>query len=134
MDGATRGKPGPENIGGVIGNFEGQVLLSFSKFIGVRDSNEVEILVIVEALRLCASSIQEMLMVASDSSNVVSCVSSIVGGLWEGPIFSKMKSSMPLSLKVEFRDILWAARFIGQGHIMWMVVGLSGCSFFLLQS
>lgn len=88
MDGATRGKPGPVDIDAIIGNFEGQVFLS-SKFIGVRDSNEVEILVIVEALRLYASSLQEMLMVASDSSNVVSCVSRIVGGLWEGPIFSK---------------------------------------------
>ena len=41
VDGATRGKPGPMGIGGVLRNNSGVVLFMFSKRVGVCDSNEV---------------------------------------------------------------------------------------------
>ena len=46
VDGASRGKPGLARIGGVIRNSKGEVLLMFSKHVGVCNSNEVEVLAI----------------------------------------------------------------------------------------
>lgn len=43
VDGATRGKPGPAGIGGVLRNSSGVVLFMFSKHVGVCNSNEVEV-------------------------------------------------------------------------------------------
>lgn len=54
VDGATRGKPGPTAIGGILRNNNGEVLFRFSKNVGVCDSNEAEVLAILEALR-CVS-------------------------------------------------------------------------------
>ena len=34
VDGATRGKPGPTGIGGVLRNCNGDVLFMFSKYVG----------------------------------------------------------------------------------------------------
>ena len=51
VDGAARGKPGPAGIGGVLRNCNGDVLFMFSKYVGVCDSNEVEVLAILESLR-----------------------------------------------------------------------------------
>ena len=42
IDGISRDKPGPTVIGGVLRNFKCEVLTSFSKSIGIKDSNEVE--------------------------------------------------------------------------------------------
>lgn len=50
-DGATRGKPGSVGIGGVLCNHRRDVLIMFSKNIGVKDSNEVEVMVISKNLR-----------------------------------------------------------------------------------
>ena len=50
VDGAVRGKSGPAGIGGVLRNDKGEVLLMFSKSVGIRDSNEAEVLAILEAL------------------------------------------------------------------------------------
>lgn len=52
MDGASRAKPGPAQVGGVLRNCKGEVLLMFSKYVGVCDSNEAEVLAILEALRI----------------------------------------------------------------------------------
>ena len=52
VDGATRDKPGLAGIGGVLRNDKDEVLLLFSKSVGIRDSNEVEVLAILEALRI----------------------------------------------------------------------------------
>ena len=39
VDGASRGKLGPAGIGGVLHNFKGGVLISFSNPIGIKNSN-----------------------------------------------------------------------------------------------
>ena len=51
VGGAARGKPGLASIRGVLHNDKGEVLFMFSKYVGARDSNEAEVLAILEALR-----------------------------------------------------------------------------------
>ena len=43
VDGATRGKPGPMSIGGILRNNNGEVLFRFSKNVGVCNSNKAEV-------------------------------------------------------------------------------------------
>ena len=50
VDGAARGKPGPAGVGGVLRDHKGDVLLMFSKNVGIKESNETEVLAILEAL------------------------------------------------------------------------------------
>ena len=52
VDGAAKGKPGPAGIGGVLRNDKGEVLFMFSKNVGIKESNEAEVLAILEALRV----------------------------------------------------------------------------------
>ena len=54
--GAARGKPGPTGAGGVLRNDKGVILSMFSKSVAVRDSNEAEVLAILEALRIFSRS------------------------------------------------------------------------------
>lgn len=51
MDGAAGGKPEMADIGRVLCNNCRVVLAMFSKHVGILESNEVEVLVILEALR-----------------------------------------------------------------------------------
>lgn len=43
----------------MLRNFEGQSLVPFSKYIGIKDSNEAEIVAIIEALRMYACFFQK---------------------------------------------------------------------------
>lgn len=72
LDGASRGKPGPTGIGGVLRNSKSEVLLLFSKHVGVYDSNEEEVLAILEGLRLFSIRHDGVLLMKSDSSNAIS--------------------------------------------------------------
>lgn len=54
--GATGGNLAPTGIGGLFCNFEREVLDSFSKSIGVGDSTKVEVLAILQALRIFSDS------------------------------------------------------------------------------
>ncbi|XXG74166.1 hypothetical protein AAC387_Pa07g2955 [Persea americana] len=56
VDGAAKGKPEPAGIGGVLRNSGGLVLVMFSKHVGTMESNRVEVLAILEAVRIFASS------------------------------------------------------------------------------
>ena len=72
VDGAARGKPGPANIGGILRNYKGDVLFMFSNYIGIKDSNEVAVLAILEALRICVLNNFHSIVVESDSLNAIS--------------------------------------------------------------
>ena len=50
IDRVARGKSGPAGIGHVLRNSKGKVLLMFSKDVGVNESNEAKVMVILEAL------------------------------------------------------------------------------------
>ena len=65
MDGGSRGKPGLAGIGGVLHNCKGKVLIMFSKYVGVCDSNEAEVLAILEGLHLFSSRYSGMLIMES---------------------------------------------------------------------
>lgn len=58
-------------IGGVLRNSNGEVLLLFSKNVGVKESNEAKVLVILEALQFLLHHLQAKLIVESDSTNAV---------------------------------------------------------------
>lgn len=50
VDRASRGKLGPAGIVGVLCNFKGNIPLMISQSVGVKESNEAEVAVILEAL------------------------------------------------------------------------------------
>ena len=65
VDAAAKGKLGLAGIGGVLRNHKGEVIYMFFEHVGIKDSNEVEVLAILEALRICHSSYQQNLIVES---------------------------------------------------------------------
>lgn len=71
VDGATRVKLGLVGIGVVLCNRRKDVMLVFSKEVGIRDSNEVDSLKILEALWLFSTCFHGMLVMESDSSNAI---------------------------------------------------------------
>lgn len=56
VDDAAHGKLRPAGVGGILRNHTWEVLLMFFKYVGVKDSNEVEVLTIVEDLCIYALS------------------------------------------------------------------------------
>lgn len=55
MESVTRVKPGLAYVGGIFRNYKGEVLYMFSKYGGIKDFNEEEVLVILKVVRICAS-------------------------------------------------------------------------------
>lgn len=53
--GVERGKPDPARIGGVLRNHLGVVLAIFSIKVGRMESNEAEVLAIIQALQIISS-------------------------------------------------------------------------------
>lgn len=82
------GKLWPAGIGGVLRNRKGEALYMFSKHLGAKDSNEGEILAILEALHVYGLLFQHNLIVESDSSKVIYWVKSF-RGLWKQFYFNK---------------------------------------------
>ena len=72
FNGASRGKPGLACIGGVLRNFKGEVVFVFSKHVGIKDSSEAKVLVILEALRIYYSFYYHNLIMESDLVNAIS--------------------------------------------------------------
>lgn len=58
VDGDSQGKPGLAGIGGVLRNQKREVLFMYSKYIGIKDSNEAEVWAILEALCIYGNSFQ----------------------------------------------------------------------------
>lgn len=81
MNGASRENSGPEDIG--VCHYKGEVSLMFSKIMGVCNSNEVELLTILEALQLFSRCFTRRLIVESDSSNVIAWVSNRKAFPWK---------------------------------------------------
>lgn len=74
VDGAAKGKLGIAGIGGVCCKAKREILDAFCKSAGVKDSNEVEFLAILEALRIHSFSPREVLVLEGDSSNAIAWV------------------------------------------------------------
>lgn len=71
LDGASRGKPRPTGMGGVLHNSKGEILFMFSMSVGVKESNEAEVMATLEALWYFSLSYRIKLMVEGDSANAV---------------------------------------------------------------
>ena len=71
VDGAAKGKLGIAGIGGVCCNENREILDAFCKAAGVKHSNEVEFLAILEALRIHSLSPREVSVLEGDSSNAI---------------------------------------------------------------
>lgn len=83
VDREARRKPGPAGIGAVLHNGDGMVLVMFSKHVGRMESNEAEVLAILEALQMFVSaSFQERFIAESNSLNAISWVSSRAKTPW----------------------------------------------------
>lgn len=54
-------------VGGVLRDHKGDLLLMFSKNVGIKKSNDTEVLAVLEILRLFYSSFCDILLVESDS-------------------------------------------------------------------
>lgn len=76
VEGAPTGKPGPTNISVVLCNYRRDVLMMFYKNIGVKDSNEEEVMAILEALRMLVLFFHDKLIVGSESANATAWDSS----------------------------------------------------------
>ena len=70
-DGASRGNPGPASIGGVIWDYEGQVIAEVSKAIGIATSNVAEYRALVETLAKALELGVEFVDVRLDSELIV---------------------------------------------------------------
>ena len=79
VDGAARGKTRLVGIGGALRNHKGEVVHMFSKHVGMKYSNEAEVLAILEALHIYQFFFHHYLIVASDSVNAISWVKSPKG-------------------------------------------------------
>ena len=75
VDGSAREKPGHARIRGVLCNSKCDIIFMFSKHVGICDSNEAEVLAILEALRCFSRNILGDLIVESDSSNAITWTS-----------------------------------------------------------
>lgn len=91
VDRAACGKPGPASIGGVLRNHKREVLYMFSKNMGVKDSNEAEVLAILEAIRICCRSFHISLIIETEFFNAVSWAKDVKGPLKMQFYFNEIK-------------------------------------------
>ena len=86
----------------MLHNYKGEVLIMFSKHIGVCDSNIAEVLAILKALRLFPRDCSEALIVESDFSNAVAWVSNRKTFPWKFQFHFNEIKELSSSLNVEF--------------------------------
>eukprot|EP00268_Persea_americana_P056975 TRINITY_DN6784_c0_g1_i2.p2 TRINITY_DN6784_c0_g1~~TRINITY_DN6784_c0_g1_i2.p2 ORF type:complete len:105 (-),score=19.94 TRINITY_DN6784_c0_g1_i2:1073-1387(-) len=78
----------------------------FSKYIGIKDSNEGEVLAILEALRICFSNNFHSIVVESNSLNAISWMSCLEEDLWKFQFLFNEIKTWSSSLNVEFHHVL----------------------------
>ena len=106
VNGAARGKLGLAGIGGVLLNDKGEVLLMFPKSVGIRDSNEVEVLAILEAFQIFLASFHGPLVVESDSTNVVGWLLKPDSRPWKFQFHFNTLKKISASLVVSFAHVI----------------------------
>ncbi|XXG62464.1 hypothetical protein AAC387_Pa05g0816 [Persea americana] len=106
VDGPARGKSGPSGIGGVLHNSNGEVLYMFSKNVAVCDSNEAEVLAILEALCCFKKYFHGALIVESDSSNAIAWVTNKKINPWKVQFLFNEIRVLSTSSSVVFRHEL----------------------------
>lgn len=84
---------------------KGLPLVSFSKHVGLMESNEAEILTTLEALQTFVSHFQGNLVVKSDSLNVSYWASSSIASPWWFHFYLTEIKSSSLLTHVEFKHV-----------------------------
>ena len=102
--GEARGKPSSAGIGSALRNYKGEVLHIFSKHVGIKDSNEAEVLAILEALHIYRSSCKESLIVESGYFNAISWVKSCKGP-WKMKFYFNEIHYQASSSQVSFQHV-----------------------------
>lgn len=84
VDGASRGKPGPIGIGGVLRDHLSHFSWVFSESVGIRDSNKAKLLSIRRALNISVGLGGGKLVIERDSANAIkwSMTRSIFSQFW----------------------------------------------------
>ena len=80
----------------------------FSKHVGIRDSNEADVLAILEALCIYMNSYQCRLIVERDSSSAITWVNSFRGP-WKMQFYFNATGLLPLTSQVSFQYISGSA-------------------------
>ena len=84
------------------------MLFMFSKNVGIKESNEAEVLAILEALMI-SSTFKKSLIVKSDSSNAIRWVSKVERGPWRFQYYLNDIMALSSSIKVLFSHICRSA-------------------------
>lgn len=104
VDGAVRGKPGLAGVGWILCNSNGDVFIMFLKHIGYMDSNEAEVVAILEAIQIYnSSSLQSKLVHESDSLNAMSWLTSVDKTPQRFQFCFKEIKALSFSIQVEFQ-------------------------------
>ena len=109
VDGDARCKPGPASIGGVLRNSNGDVLFMFSKNVGICDSNEADVLAILEALYYFKRYFHGALILESGPSNAIAWVSNRKINPWKLQFLFNEIRVLSASFSVVFRHELRSA-------------------------
>lgn len=83
VNGTGKGKQGLASTGNVLYNIKGAVLFMFSTFVSLKNSNETEVLAILEVLRIFSRFFHNRMIVESDSANALSWITFMERGLWK---------------------------------------------------
>lgn len=102
VDGAAIRKSGPAGIGGVLCYHKGEVTLMFSKNAGSKESNEAEIMAVLEALCIFSAFFPTKLIVESDSENAVRWVSHHGTNPWRFQFLSNEIKELSSPMEVVF--------------------------------
>ncbi|XP_077236540.1 uncharacterized protein LOC143878104 [Tasmannia lanceolata] len=82
FDGSALGNPVKAGTGGIIGNSEGQSIMTFSGPAGICDANEAEAKALLAGLKWYASHNLGPLIILGDSSKAIGWAKNLGGGPW----------------------------------------------------
>lgn len=104
VDGDARGKPELAGVGQILCNSNVVVFIMLWKHMGYMDSNEGEVVAILEAIQIYnSSSLQSKLVLESDSLNAMSWLTSVDKTPQRFQFCFKEIRALSLSIQVEFQ-------------------------------
>lgn len=109
-DGGSRGNPGPSGAGGVIFNYNKEIISEISEYLGIQTNNYAEYQGIILTLKKCIelNLNESLIMVFMDSLLVVNQIN----GKW------KVKHSNLVPLHIEVKDLLKSFPRITFTHVL----------------
>ncbi|EOY12351.1 Uncharacterized protein TCM_030880 [Theobroma cacao] len=118
-DGIAKGKPGPAGIGGVIRDHHGFIQGTFSKNIGIEDSNFSEFYAIRDGISFFFSSpwaATHSLVVESDSTNAINWAQHHCKVPWRMKnISNAIETFLRKSTRITFKHVMREANKVADG-------------------